>query len=243
MRYRLLDNIRGFAIINMVLYHLCWDLVYIYGINLTWYGSNGAYIWQQCICWTFIFLSGYSWSLGTHQLKRGVTVSIAGIIVSIVTILFLPEDRVMFGVLTLIGASMLLLIPLDKWLKNLKPTVGLVVSVMLFVVTRNINQGSLGFYGWNIVKLDRSLYHGDIMTFLGFTDSSFFSTDYFSLMPWFFLFLAGYFLYKFTNRRIEQYFQTWPAFKPLEFIGRHSLIIYMLHQPVIYGCLMVIFGR
>ncbi len=59
-RYGKLDGIRGIALLNMIAYHMTWDLVYIYQVDWGWYRSQGAYLWQQGICWTFIFLSGFS---------------------------------------------------------------------------------------------------------------------------------------------------------------------------------------
>ena len=71
-RYEKLDDIRGIALLNMIAYHAAWDLVYIYGTDWGWYRSEGAYVWQQGICWTFIFLSGFCWSLGSHVWKREI---------------------------------------------------------------------------------------------------------------------------------------------------------------------------
>ena len=77
-RYYVLDGIRGLALINMIAYHACWDLVYMFGMDWKWYKSEAAYVWQQGICWTFIFLSGFCWSMGRHHIKRGFTVFAGG---------------------------------------------------------------------------------------------------------------------------------------------------------------------
>lgn len=255
-RYHLLDTIRGWTLISMIIYHGTWDLVYLCGNSfreLDWYkmmcdwymNSKSAYIWQQSICWTFILLSGFCWSFGRQHLRRGWLVFGGGVLITIVTMLFLWEDRVIFGVLTMLGSSMLLMIPLDKWARNRNPWIGLGGSLLLFILTRNINLGYLGFEGWNLLQIPKPLYQvlyrGLFETFLGFMDPNpnvFFSTDYFSLFPWFFLFLTGYFLcqlmreYKLFERGKDiLHF----GIRPLSFIGRHSLIIYMLHQPVLYG--------
>ncbi len=73
-RYELLDSIRGLVLISMILYHACWDLVYLFGKNWSWYQGTGAYLWQQSICQTFILLSGFCWSLGKKPAKRGLIV-------------------------------------------------------------------------------------------------------------------------------------------------------------------------
>lgn len=243
IRYGLLDSLRGLVLISMILFHACWDLVYIFEKDFSWYRGTGAYIWQQSICWTFILLSGFCWSLGRKPGKRGLIIFLAGAVVSLVTVLFMPGDRVVFGVLTLIGSCMLIMIPLHKGLKHVPAGVGLIVCIVLFILTRNVNDGYLGFENLNLIKLPEILYEGQIMTFLGFTDPGFYSTDYFSLFPWFFLFLAGYFLYYIIcaandGKIMDKYCRQ--GVEPFSFLGKHSLLIYMLHQPVIYGIFVLL---
>lgn len=69
-RYALPDTLRGLTLLSMIAYHGCWDMVYILGADWPWYQSTGAYLWQQSICWTFILLSGYSFSLGRRHWCR-----------------------------------------------------------------------------------------------------------------------------------------------------------------------------
>ena len=64
-----LDTLRGLTLISMIAYHACWDLVYLFGKDWSWYRSEGAYLWQQSICWTFILLSGYCFHLGHHRVR------------------------------------------------------------------------------------------------------------------------------------------------------------------------------
>lgn len=240
LRYGLLDTLRGITLISMVLYHGTWDLVHLYGIKLNWYHGVGAYIWQQSICWMFIFLSGFCWSLGKKTLKRGLIVFAGGACITLITCLFMPENKVVFGVLTLIGSCMLLMIPLHRLFQKIlfkenAAGLGFFISLLLFALTRNCNNGYLGFEAWKIVKLSTSWYGKGIAAFLGFPSPDFYSADYFSLFPWFFLFLGGYFLYHMLNREkgLNRIF-TWEI-APLSKVGRYSLPIYMLHQPVLYA--------
>ena len=71
------------------------------------------------------------------------------------------------------------------------------------------------------------------MFILGFTTDEFYSADYFPLLPWLFLFLAGYYAVK-TGfiQRFKGLFGPLRV-KPLAFLGRHALWVYLLHQPVI----------
>lgn len=237
-RLYLLDALRGITILSMIGFHACWDLYYFnMGITASFLGSRGAHIWQQSICWCFILLSGYCFHLGHHHLRRGLMSLCGGILITLVTVIILPEERDVFGVLWMLGTSMLLMIPLDKIIpKNrISGIVGILISGGLFFLTRDINSGFLGFEGLEIAKLPTGLYSGYPMTFLGFTDPYFYSSDYFSLIPWFFLFCFGYFLKLVLNDTVFERKVLTLRFKPLELIGRHSFAIYMVHQVVLYG--------
>ena len=107
-RYALLDELRGLDLLSMIGYHACWDLIFLFGMSATWYTGWQGHLWQQSICWVFILLSGFCLPLGHRPLRRGLIVSGAGVLVTAVTLLFMPEDRVVFGVLTLLGAAALL---------------------------------------------------------------------------------------------------------------------------------------
>jgi len=209
--------------------------VYMYGAKWSWYRSTGAYIWQQSICWTFIILSGFCWSMGKQPLKRGLMVFGGGALVTAVTMAVMPQNRVVFGVLTCIGSCMLLLIPMDKFLRKVPATVGLLVSALLFVLTRNVNKGALGFEQWNLLRLPRTWYQNLLTAYIGMPGRDFYSTDYFSLIPWLFLFLAGYFLYAVCKKYD---FLRWKFLQKkipiVDYLGKRSLLIYLLHQPIIY---------
>lgn len=107
-RYALLDELRGLDLVSMMLYHACWDMMFLFGIWMDWYAGMPGRLWQQTICWVFILLSGFCLPLGHRPLRRGLIISGAGVLVTAVTLLFMPEDRVVFGVLTLLGAAMLI---------------------------------------------------------------------------------------------------------------------------------------
>lgn len=232
-RCQVLDTIRGCALVSMILYHASWDLVYMFGADWPWYHGFAAHVWQQSICWTFILLSGYCWALGRHQLRRGLTVFLCGALITAVTGRFMPENLVYCGVLTLLGASALVLIPLAPVLERLPARAGLAGSFLLFLLFRDVNAGYLGFEGLRFAALPERLYRNRLTALLGFPPADFFSTDYFSLLPWFFLFLTGCFLFRLRPEETREIQQV-----PLvTAMGRQSLLIYMLHQPVIYALL------
>lgn len=239
-RYFVLDGVRGFAVINMIIYHLIWDLVYILGFNIEWFSSDIAYIWQQFICCTFIFISGFCEPLGRKKFKRGITILFFGFLIEIVTMIVTPQSQVRFGILTLIGSSTILMIPLRKFLEKFPKTFGLILFAILFLLTKNINKGNIGFGNLNFINLPRNLYKNSLTTYLGFPMPNFYSSDYFPLMPWIFLYITGYFSYGIAKHHNLLRYLTPSKFKFLEWIGRHSLALYIIHQPIIYFSLTLL---
>lgn len=226
-RYALIDGIRGLAIVNMILYHAIWDLVYLYGFDWQWYLGPVGTLWQQAICWTFILVSGFCLPLSSHPVQRGVEVSLAGLAVTMVTLAVMPAARIVFGVLTCIGAAMILC--------GLAQHAAVAGSVcfLLFLVTKHVPDGYIGIAGWTLAELPSAWYADLVTTFFGLPAPDFFSADYFPLFPWFFLFAAGFFLYHLLAARGALRFFVRGHSRLLEWAGRHSLWIYLLHQPVI----------
>lgn len=241
-RYLWIDNIRAVAMISMITYHAVWDLVYLYGMNWGWYRSDSAFLWQQSICWTFILLSGFCWSFSKNPLKQGIVVTVGGLIVTVVTLLFSYDSRVIFGVLNLIGVSALLMIPLKKYFEKISSMAGFFFMFVLFGITYGINDRHLGFFDLELLELPRELYRNLLTTFVGFPAAGFYSSDYFSLLPWSFLYFAGYFLYRMWNQKLIPEAKCMDKRMPVfTWLGKHSLIIYMIHQPILYGVLEVVF--
>ena len=203
-----LDVWRGIAVINMCLYHGLWDLVYYFRLpGFDWYSALPGYVWQQSICWSFIFLSGYSYALGRNKFRRGATILFAGALVEAVAGAFGQEIH--YGILSFLGLWQLLLtLPEDQLSREMRlrswcriGPIGFILCLGLFFLCRNVNQGSLGFESLKLVTLPGALYRSRLTACLGFPPADFFSLDYFSLLPWGFLFLAGYFL---SQYRAEQ---------------------------------------
>lgn len=239
-----IDNIRAIAMISMIGYHAVWDLVYLYGIDWNWYRGEAAFLWQQSICWTFILLSGFCWSFSRNPLKQGLVVSGGGLLVTAVTLIASYESRIVFGVLTLIGTSALLLVLMKKWFEKISPWPGFLLMLSLFMITYGVNDGGVGIFKLQFIKLPEFLYGSVLGTFLGFTEKGFFSADYFSVFPWSFLYFAGYFLYRLwkTEKISGAQCLNWKI-PVITGLGRKSLLVYLLHQPVLYGVFFVIFGE
>lgn len=247
-RSRSLDCLRGAALVSMILYHACWDMVYLWGCDWEWYDGVGAYLWQQSICWTFILLSGYCWSMSRHPLRRGAVTLGAGALVWLVTEFIMPRAALRFGVLTFLGSAALCMIPAEKLLRQIPWRLGLLLHFALFLMFKNAARGWIGLGlggrlgGISLAALPRAWYEkGLLSAWLGFAPKGFTSADYFPILPWWFLFCCGYFLWRKTKEggKTEKERSFFLA-DALEWLGQHSLLVYLLHQPALYGGMVIL---
>lgn len=250
-----IDEARGITLISMILYHFMWDLIYIAGIRADWYDGPVGRVWQQSICITFILISGFCFNLGRHHLKRHLTVFLAGALVTAVTLIVMPENRIVFGVLTFLGSAGLIMILIDKVHVRLEKKLDVITlnltmvigSLLLFLAFYNVYDRfiNLGFFK---IDLPAYLYKGYLATYIGFADPTFYSTDYFSLIPWMFLFMVGYYLYRvlaaIKNKKKDDSLLSMLKGKKIipsmDFLGRNSLLVYLLHQPVLYAVTLLV---
>lgn len=240
-RYGLIDSLRGFVIINMIAFHLLYDLKYVMGLPVPWYTIGNAYWWQQGICWSFVLISGFCWKLGRHPVRRGLTVSVCGLVIMAVVWVFLPSERIFFGVLSFLGLAMLLLVPLERLFRKCPAWPGLAIFLLLFAFSKGLANGYLGFFGTRLVELPKAWYANYATTILGLPFPGFVSSDYVPLFPGFFLFAAGYFLWRLLKEPLERSGLFVRECGPLSWLGRNSLVIYMLHQPVLMGAVLLLF--
>ena len=218
-RYGLIDGLRGLALVNMVIYHFCFDIFSVYGLQPRWTLSPAAVVWERFICFSFILVAGASLNFSRRSAVRGLIISGAGVL-----------------------ASVLLAQALRSVLERLSPFVGAAVSLALFLLTYNVPNGYLGCFTARLLPLPEWLYQNYLTAFFGFPPRGFYSSDYFPLLPWLFLFLLGFFLWRVIVRlRAERFFIL--PIPLLSRIGRHTLLIYLLHQPVLMGICFCIFGH
>ena len=230
-----LDAFRGICIICVVAVHLIFDLQYFAGLNFTtprWFDfiqTNGGVL--------FIILSGICVTLGHRFLKRGLIVFGAGMLITLVTIIMYKigvADKdiiIYFGVLHLLGVCMMLygiLRKLPTWL--------------LFVIENILVLA--GFWLMYSGIHTKGANAADLLIIIGVTPRSFMSSDYFPLLPflgWFILgIVLGRTLYEKQQTLFPKFpYKSWPV-RALSFIGRHSIWIYLLHQPVISGILALV---
>ena len=229
-RFWEIDLLRGIAIVLMIIYNTLYDLNYfnIYKIDFH-SGIFQIYTYGVAI---FFILVGISLSLSYSRakknltkkqlqfkfLKRGLKIFGLGLLITLVTWIYLNDGFVVFGVLHCIGISIILVYPfLQFHYKNL------LLGITFILVGILLKTLTFDFY-W--------------LVWLGFSPSQFYTVDYFPLIPWFGVVLIGIFigknLYPDYKRRFNlKDLSNYKIVAKLSFLGCHSLIIYLVHQPII----------
>lgn len=225
-RFDILDAWRTLAIALMLAYHFLYDL-YIFGVlSANQMFSAPLNVLERLICCSFILLAGASARFSRNNLRHGLIVLAAGAVVEIGAAV--AGQTIRFGVLMLLGSSMVLWHFLGKYLQKWRPDNLTAICIGLFIFTRWWTGVTPAPVGW--------LYP------LGLTAPGFRSADYFPLLPWFFLFLIGTALGGWCLAHRDHKLLAAPLPKVLTWPGRHSLVIYVLHQPVLYGISYLIWG-
>lgn len=228
-KYHLLDAIRGLAILNMICFHFLYDVMIVFGKNTGWYRLPSVSLWQQLICFTFIIIAGVSFHFSRSPLKRGLIINGCGLLITAVTVIFMPTEAVWFGILSFIGCAILLLALTRRIMERIPALPGLLLCVLLFLVFRPLPQGFLNL-GFTSLTVPSFLYESKLLTIFGLPYSGFYSSDYFPIFPWYFLFMAGYFFWKIAlSYEWDRFFLSRIPF--LSAIGTKSLGIYLIHQP------------
>ena len=111
-----------------------------------------------------------------------------------------------------------------------------------FAFCYGVPQGYVGVFGRALWQLPRAWYRFRPLALLGLPDERFYSSDYFPLVPWLFLFVCGFFLWRALERlNADRFFRR--GVPVLSLFGRYSLWIYMIHQPLLMGICLLLFGR
>ena len=156
-----------------------------------------------------------------------------GLLITAVTWLVIPDEVIFFGILNFIGCAVLLTIPFSKLGEKIPPLLGAGICLILFALTYHIQSGYLQI-GGEILRLPDALYSG-VLTILGFPGPGFYSSDYFPILPWIFLYWTGWFLYPLImkSKGIRRFLSI--RIPLLSSIGKKTIWVYVLHQPILMG--------
>lgn len=242
-RVGFLDELKGFSIICVVVFHTLYLLNYSYNVNIPVFFDSWFRVVVDIFIGIFIFIAGISSNYSHDNLRRGVKCFFLGMIITFAFAVFNPSSNVTFGILHSIGISVMIYALFENFFKKIPTIVGLVVSITLFIYTFNVQKGYVSLFGLFRFDLPQKLYQSNALIPLGFINGSFSTADYEPLLPWFFMFLAGvYFgVYVKNNRLPKSMYSTHVPF--LSALGKYSLWIYIFHVPVIATILSLIFNK
>jgi Predicted membrane protein len=235
-RINSMDELRGFAVFCMVFYHGFYTLAYLYNIQAGMVLLRFFMPAEPWFAGLFILISGVSSDLSHSNLNRGLKLLAVAVGVSVVTAFAVPDELITFGILHFLAVCMILYGLVKPFSDRFRFSwIAVAVCVLLYVLTMHISQGYLGFSPRLGVFLPDSLYRTNWLAPLGIFNEDFRSADYFPLLPWAFVFAAGTILGKLAAQGKFPEF-LYPSRVPFfSWLGRHALVIYVVHQPVIYG--------
>jgi len=209
----------------MVCHHFLYDLVAYMGAP-SWFFFNPVFDFLHYIfAGMFILLSGISSNFSRSNIRRGIKVLIAALLVTLAT--WLVDSIVVFGILHFLGFCMVFYGLTKKFWDRFTGWIAPLVYVLLTAIT------AIVLHALNPVKIKW-------LWIIGLWDNSFFSADYFPLLPWIFVFLLGTWLGRLIKEgKFPKWFYTVnPPLLPA--VGRRAFIVYLLHQPVMLGIIMLI---
>ena len=215
MRLFSLDLLRSLAILWMIIFHTAYDLNLL-GLIPIHFHSGFWYAFPRVIAFTFLYCVGVSLKISHGQginwkqvYKRTAKLALSATSVSVATYFIFPQQWIFFGTLHCILVSSLF---------------------GLFFLHRP-------FLSWStmiLILIAQYLFHYDIKWVSSFLSIR--SMDFIPVYPWFWTVLLGIntaFLLKLLEQKIpDRKKSSW-----ISFLGKHSLKIYLLHQPLIYGLL------
>ncbi|MEM0492488.1 MAG: heparan-alpha-glucosaminide N-acetyltransferase [Candidatus Thermoplasmatota archaeon] len=231
-RFIEIDILRGVCVFLMVLLHIWWDLEYFKILKV----DRGVYQLQHIVAPLFFVLMGMCLIITYSQYKRecknfyyhaifrGLYIFALGLFLSLISFVVIPDRPIYFGVLHCIGLSIIFCLPF------LRLQVYSIVFAVFFICTGFV-LGSLPMREAGIIHIVVGIHPQGMYRY---------TVDYFPLLPWLGVALLGVAIGSMLYRNGERCFSIpdlsrYRSVFPFSWLGRHSLVVYLLHQPVIVG--------
>jgi uncharacterized membrane protein len=232
-RWLSLDLARGVAIAAMVAYHFTWDLSSVRLIATDIVGDPAWKSFARTIAASFLILVGIGLTFGHGDKirwesfgRRLAVIAGAALAVTIVTRILMPDEYIFFGILHCIAVSSLLALPfLRAPLAVLAGTAVLCFAAPLLLTDPTLD---VPYLDW-----------------LGLGSEAPITNDYVPVFPWFGFVLLGLGagrLMRGMKAGARTGGEPWanPLARALIWSGRRSLVIYLVHQPLLLGALLLL---
>jgi uncharacterized membrane protein len=237
-RFQWLDALRGAALIAMASYHFMWDLADFGYLDAAFPSTGWPRLYARAIASTFLFVAGFSLVLAhgngirwRNFWKRFAIIAGAAALVTVATYFAIPQGFIFFGILHEIAFASLagLVFVRAPWPVTLAAAAALI---------------GLGITGAT-EQLRSEIFDTPWLWWVGLSTRTHNSFDYVPVLPWLGPFLLGMAFSRSAaiQDRLRQYDRGITSRKPgkvsLAFLGRHSLVFYLVHQPVLISILYV----
>lgn len=230
MRYPLIDILRGVAICGMLIFHIHFDIQNFFTYSSAWISIFWEILWKLS-AFLFITIAGFSFayaykkysaSIVSKYIKYALKLWLIALCISFVTYMLSPEVAVWFGILHFFSIAFLLLLLL-KDLYRFNMFLIVLIGCLLYIFPIDSQSKTL---------------------FLLWLGEWYSSGDYYPLFPYFWVLLFGYISGQyFLKKNLSHYLELNTSntiSRGFEYIGKHSLFIYIVHQPVILGVLYLL---
>ncbi len=229
-RIALIDVLRGVALVAMTIYHFAWDLEFFGWTPSGTTFQPGWVLFARSIASSFLFLVGISLVLAHGEgikwpgfRKRLYQLTAAAAVISVVTWFAVPGGFIFFGILH--GIALFSLIGL------------IFVRLPWFV-----SAGTAVVVLWIARSTSAEIFQHPLLLWVGLSPVPPVSNDFVPLFPWFAAPLAGIAVAKLLGlarawERLARINLPAPIQTGFSFIGRHSLVYYLVHQPIMIGLL------
>jgi len=226
-----LDALRGAAICAMIVYHFAFDLnwfrVFAADFNHDWQWLA----FRALIVSAFLLLVGVSLVVAQRAgisrprfWKRIALIAGCALLVTAGSYAVFPRSFITFGILHCIAVSSILAWPLVRY-----PAAATIVGLIVI---------SIG------LQVHLAVFDTPWLNWVGLMTHKPTTEDYVPLLPWFGVVClgigAGSWLVARGHAPLRPLSRRAPRW--LCWLGRHSLLVYMVHQPVLLGALRLVLG-
>lgn len=233
MRYDKLDILRWIAIIMMIIFHINYSLLNIFSISYLNFSDFFWFLFWRFWVFLFITISSVSFLLSEKKhwdkvdkkyLKYALYLWAIALIITLFTYIFIREQLILFGIIHFFSLSFLLIILLRK-ARYLNLLIGLIIMLIPFIIDMTVSF--------------------DYLFFLWFISTNFYSADFYPIIPYFWLFLFTYSIWLYLHekqilQKILSWEKKWFAYNFFKFMWKHSLIIYLIHVPIIVSLIYLL---